>query len=166
MGIVPELMRTGYRIKDVKLVDAAGRRASGFSAAVFDEMTKGRYISLPRGELAAAIYRTIEGQVETLFGDRITEIADSRDGIRVKFERSDPRDFDLVVGASQVVQLTAFVGADAIAGAKQSLAGMKRTGHKATLIFVGTLPVAMTQHRTTDVKLSGCVRRNGRKLII
>ena len=99
MGIVPELMRTGYRIKDVKLVDAAGRRASGFSAAVFDEMTKGRYISLPRGELAAAIYRTIEGQVETLFGDRITEIADSRDRIRVKFERSDPRDFDLVVGA-------------------------------------------------------------------
>ena len=99
MGIVPELMGTGYRIKDVKLVDAAGRRAGGFSAAVFDEVTKGRYISLPRGELATAIYRTIEGQVETLFGDRIAEIAGNRDGVRVKFERSDPRDFDLVVGA-------------------------------------------------------------------
>ncbi len=99
MGIVPALLRSGYFVEDVKLVDAAGRRVGGFSAAVFKQATKGRYTSLPRGELAAELYRTIEGRVETIFGDRITEIVDASAGARVKFERSAPRDFDLIVGA-------------------------------------------------------------------
>lgn len=99
MGLVPELQRAGYLVEEVKLVDASGRRVGGFSASVFKDATRGRYVSLPRGELAASIYRAIEGRVETIFGDRITRIDDSGASARVTFELAAPRDFDLVIGA-------------------------------------------------------------------
>ena len=38
-------------------------------------MTRGRYVSLPRGELAASIFGKIEGKVETIFGDSIDELS-------------------------------------------------------------------------------------------
>ena len=56
-------------------------------------------ISLPRGDLAAAIYTTIEDKVETIFGDSIATIDEHSDGVRLTFEKSAPRDFDLVIGA-------------------------------------------------------------------
>lgn len=99
MGLVPELLRSGYLIEEVRLVDTAGRRVGGFPASVFSEATKGRYVSLPRGTLAASIYRAIEGQVETIFGDRITRIESGAERAQVTFERGARREFDLVIGA-------------------------------------------------------------------
>jgi len=99
MGLVPELMRRGYVVKEVRLVDAKGRRAGGFSAEIFNQATGGRYVSLPRGDLAAAIYATIDGKVETIFGDRLTALEPSKTSVRATFAKTPARDFDLVVGA-------------------------------------------------------------------
>lgn len=55
MGIVPELLRAGYLIDGIAFVDAANERVGGSSATVFQAATRGRYVSLPRGELAASI---------------------------------------------------------------------------------------------------------------
>lgn len=106
MGIVPELMQAGYVVKEVRLVGASGERVGGFSARVFMDATRGRYVSLPRSELAAAIYRTIEGRVETLFGERISALAQHEEGVHVTFEHAPPRDFDLVIGADGLHSLT------------------------------------------------------------
>jgi 2-polyprenyl-6-methoxyphenol hydroxylase-like FAD-dependent oxidoreductase len=55
--------------------------------------------SLPRGDLATAMYATIENEVETVFGDSIATIDQRADGVRLTFEESPPREFDLVIGA-------------------------------------------------------------------
>ena len=59
MGILPEVKRLGYSVGEVRLVGDQGERVGGFSASVFDRMTKGRFTSLPRGDLAATIFRTL-----------------------------------------------------------------------------------------------------------
>lgn len=37
--------------------------------------------------------RTIEGRVETIFGDRTTQLVSACDCVQVKFEHAAPRDF-------------------------------------------------------------------------
>lgn len=81
------------------MVDGSGRRVAGFPADAFARITEGRYASLPRGELAAAIFGLIEGRVETIFGDGVAIIEQSNDAARVTFERGPAREFDLVIGA-------------------------------------------------------------------
>jgi 2-polyprenyl-6-methoxyphenol hydroxylase-like FAD-dependent oxidoreductase len=54
---------------------------------------------VPRGDLAAAIYATIEHDVETIFDDSITAINQHPDGVCLSFAHAKTRDFDLVVGA-------------------------------------------------------------------
>src|SRR6185312_15770994 len=65
----------------------------------FARVAGGRFTSLPRGNLAASIFRTIEGKVETIFGDSVLSIDDDGHGVRVTFDYGPARDFDLVVGA-------------------------------------------------------------------
>ena len=66
---------------------------------VFRSATNGRYVSIPRGELAKIIYQSIEGRCETIFGDSITKIAQDEHRVYVTFERTLPRNFDIVIGA-------------------------------------------------------------------
>lgn len=99
MGLAPQLLESGYRMNEVREVNRRGRRVSGFGVRGFDRMSGGRFISLPRGELAAAIFGALHGRVETIFDDGVTGIDDAGDGVRVRFERSAARRFDLVIGA-------------------------------------------------------------------
>jgi 2-polyprenyl-6-methoxyphenol hydroxylase-like FAD-dependent oxidoreductase len=59
----------------------------------------GRFLSLPRRDLAATIFCKIERAVETIFGDSVFRIDQDEKRVRVKFERGGERDFDLVIGA-------------------------------------------------------------------
>lgn len=99
MGLVPQLLEKGYKVKEVRAVDRNGKRVSGFAADVIDRLMRGRATSLPRGELAASIYAALGDRVETIFGDSITALEENGHEVRVQFERSPPRAFDLVIGA-------------------------------------------------------------------
>lgn len=99
MGLLPELSQKGYRVREVRIVNRDGERVAGFHATSFAEATGGRFISLPRGELAAAIFGQIDGNVETIFHDSIASVAQNGSSVHVTFERGRDRDFDLVVGA-------------------------------------------------------------------
>ena len=99
MGLLPGLRRKGYFVTELRVVNRAGRRISGFSADVFARMTGGRYLSIPRGELATSIFGLIDGKVETIFGDSISGIEQTEADVRVAFEHGKPRQFDLVIGA-------------------------------------------------------------------
>jgi 2-polyprenyl-6-methoxyphenol hydroxylase-like FAD-dependent oxidoreductase len=99
MGLIPELHRAGFVAQDVRVVNSEGKRIAGFPVSAFVRMTKGRYVSLPRGDLAAAIFRHIEGSVETIFGDSVAAIEEGPAGVRVTFESGRAGDFDLVAGA-------------------------------------------------------------------
>jgi 2-polyprenyl-6-methoxyphenol hydroxylase-like FAD-dependent oxidoreductase len=98
MGLASDIRRAGYTVREVRVVDNAGNRISGFPAAAFTP-AMGAFTSLPRGELAAIIYRSIAHDVETLFGDTIQRIDQTGDAVTVSFERHAPRRFDLVIGA-------------------------------------------------------------------
>jgi 2-polyprenyl-6-methoxyphenol hydroxylase-like FAD-dependent oxidoreductase len=99
MGLIPELQRKGYQVQEVRMVGRNGQKTGGFSASVFDRYTDGRFTSIPRGELAATLFGTLHGEVETLFGDSVCALESGTDGIHVQFEQSPSRDFDLVIGA-------------------------------------------------------------------
>ena len=99
MGLLPELREKGYMVQEIRVVNRNGERIAGFPVDVIAQATGGRYISLPRSELAASIFGKLEGQVETIFGDSITRIEQTDKTVRVAFERAPEREFDLVIGA-------------------------------------------------------------------
>jgi 2-polyprenyl-6-methoxyphenol hydroxylase-like FAD-dependent oxidoreductase len=99
MGLLPAILDRGYHVRQVRMVDARGRRAGGFAMQALDRATSSRYISLPRGDLGAILYRAIERRVPVMFGDSITALDDQTNEVVVQFEHSPPQPFDLVIGA-------------------------------------------------------------------
>ncbi len=99
MGLLPEIRERGYVVQELRVVNQSGKRVAGFPVDAFFRATRGRYISLPRSELAASIFGKIDGRVEAIFGDSVTKIGQNEKTVRVTFERGPEREFDLVVGA-------------------------------------------------------------------
>lgn len=99
MGLIDEVRALGYRMREVRLVDRDGRTRGGLDVDLFTRMTHDRFTSLRRSDISATIYRSVEGKVETLFGDSIAGITDEGDRVRVSFDQAPPREADLVIGA-------------------------------------------------------------------
>jgi len=99
MTLLPEIRRKGYMVREVRVVNQAGERVAGFPADAFSRVTQGRFVSLPRSELAASICGQLDNRVETIFGDSIAGIEQTGSSVRVTFEHGPEREFDLVVGA-------------------------------------------------------------------
>jgi 2-polyprenyl-6-methoxyphenol hydroxylase-like FAD-dependent oxidoreductase len=102
MGLMPRLEQVGYHVREVRFVGDEGARRGGFPVSVFDRVTHGRFISLPRSELSAAIFDAIEGRVAVRFGDEIAALAQDGEGVSVRFAASDEARFDMVVGAEGI----------------------------------------------------------------
>ncbi len=99
MGLLPAIRNQGYLIQEVRVVGGDGKRIAGFPTEVFARLTGGRFISLPRSALSAAVFDAMGNGVETAFGDSIAEIEQDQHLAHVRFESGARRDFDLVVGA-------------------------------------------------------------------
>lgn len=99
MGLLPEISDRGYKVQQVRVVDYSGKKVAEFSADAFTRATHGRYISLPRGDLAAALFQKIAGNVETIFGDSVENIEETDQDLKVHFESGAARRFDLIIGA-------------------------------------------------------------------
>ncbi|BBZ45901.1 oxidoreductase [Mycobacterium parmense] len=99
MGIEDAVRAAGYEIQRLRSVGSRGEVKADVDVKVFRRMLGDDFTSLPRGDLAAAIYATIEDKVETIFGDSIAAVDEHGGGVRLAFERAAPRDFDLVIGA-------------------------------------------------------------------
>ena len=110
MDLLADIRRDGYDIKELRLVNECGRRVGGFKLDAFRTATRGRYVSIPRSDLARIIHQKIEGRCETIFGDSIRAMEQGPDGVEVTFEHAPARRFDAVIGAdglhSVVRQLT------------------------------------------------------------
>jgi 2-polyprenyl-6-methoxyphenol hydroxylase-like FAD-dependent oxidoreductase len=116
LGLIPQIRELGYQVKEVRFVNRKGRKTGGFSVDVFHRLTKDRFTSLPRSDLAAIIYQALDGQVETIFGDSIAGIEDAGQFVRVSFDHAASREVDLIIGAdglhSRVRQLAFGAEAD------------------------------------------------------
>ncbi|OBH82632.1 hypothetical protein A5681_22325 [Mycobacterium scrofulaceum] len=102
MGLTAELHAAGYAVREVRLVDRNSRRVGGFAAELFRRNVGGRFVTVPRGDLSAMIYRAIEGRTETLFGESVSAIDQTDSGVRVALEGGGTRQFDLLIGAGGV----------------------------------------------------------------
>ena len=99
MGLLPQIRELGYQVREVRYVNRHGRKSGGFSIDIFRRMTNGRFTELRRSDLAATIYRALDGKVETIFSDSVARIQDEGDFVRVDFDHAAPREVDLVIGA-------------------------------------------------------------------
>ncbi len=99
MGLIAEINRTGYHVRELRIVDDAGRRRAGFGTRVFNELTGGRFVTLPRSDLSRLLFEKVKGCTECIFGDEIVELREETDGVLVRFKHAGERRFDLVIGA-------------------------------------------------------------------
>ncbi|TGD86165.1 FAD-binding domain [Mycolicibacterium sp. CH28] len=99
MGIESAVRDAGYQMRELRLVDREGRIETSVDVDAFRRATDGKYTSITRGDLAAAIYGTIENDVEAIFGTSITAIDEQPHGVQVEFDTTQAREFDLVIGA-------------------------------------------------------------------
>ncbi len=99
MGIEERVLAAGYQIERLRSVGPDGAVKADVNVDLLSATFGDDFTSLPRGDLASAIYATIEDKVETIFGDSITAVDQRDDGVGLTFEKHAPGDFDLVIGA-------------------------------------------------------------------
>jgi 2-polyprenyl-6-methoxyphenol hydroxylase-like FAD-dependent oxidoreductase len=99
MGIATTVRDAGYQVQSVRSVGRDGHTQAEFCVDAFRRGTAGKFTSVPRGDLAATIYATIEDSIETVFSDSITVVDNQPDCVRIEFEHAPPREFDLLIGA-------------------------------------------------------------------
>ncbi|WP_245647118.1 FAD-dependent monooxygenase [Microtetraspora niveoalba] len=98
MGILEDVRRLQTGGTDQEIVDWNGRRL----AVMPGEFTGGE-LEIRRGDLSRLLYeRTRAAGCEYVFGDSVTSLTETADGVHVTFERGAPRTFDLVVGADGI----------------------------------------------------------------
>jgi 2-polyprenyl-6-methoxyphenol hydroxylase-like FAD-dependent oxidoreductase len=80
---------------DQTIIDADGKPL----AVIPGEFTGGE-IEIRRGDLATILYERTA--CEYIFGDSITSLTETGNGVHVTFDKSAPRTFDLVIGADGI----------------------------------------------------------------
>jgi 2-polyprenyl-6-methoxyphenol hydroxylase-like FAD-dependent oxidoreductase len=99
MGLIGEIDRVGYHMRELRIVDDEGRRLAAFGADVFRELTGDKYVTLARSDLSRVLFEKARASTEVIFGDEIVGLQESPDGVQVQFREGGSRRFDLVVGA-------------------------------------------------------------------
>lgn len=98
MGILTALRQHGYEMQWMRLVDGDGRPQAVANLSPMRDILDGRFFSVSRADLSAALFGTCEG-IPAHFGVSLTAL--THDGGGVAVTRSDGRRerFDLVIGA-------------------------------------------------------------------
>ncbi|HZE40017.1 MAG TPA: FAD-dependent monooxygenase [Stackebrandtia sp.] len=97
MGIWDEIHKRQTGGKDQTIIDADERPL----ATIPGEFTGGD-VEIRRGDLSELLYEITSDECEYIFGDSITSVVDTPDGVDVTFVNGEPRRFDLVVGADGI----------------------------------------------------------------
>lgn len=99
MGLVAEIQREGYHIREMRIADNHGRRIAGFGTRVLRELTGGRFVTIERSTLSRLLFERIKSTAETGFGDEIAGLHEDEAGVQVELRHGGKRRFDLVIGA-------------------------------------------------------------------
>jgi 2-polyprenyl-6-methoxyphenol hydroxylase-like FAD-dependent oxidoreductase len=99
MGLASEIDHAGYHMRELRIVNARGKRVAGFGTRVFQELTGGRFVTIGRSDLSRLMFERIEDATEVIFDDEIVGLREHASYVQVQFGRSGDRRFDLVVGA-------------------------------------------------------------------
>jgi 2-polyprenyl-6-methoxyphenol hydroxylase-like FAD-dependent oxidoreductase len=97
MGVWEEIRQRRTGRFDTVYLDASGREL----AVMTGEFTGGD-VEILRGDLAAILYERTTARCEYRFGDSITALTETADGVRAEFEHGTGQTFDLVVAADGI----------------------------------------------------------------
>ncbi|MGW1742206.1 FAD-dependent monooxygenase [Nocardia sp. NPDC001965] len=97
MGIHEEIQRRSTGATDMVFVDAGGQEKARISGDF-----SGGDVEILRGDLAEILYGLTARRCTYLFGDSISALRDTGDGVEVEFEHAPARRFDLVIGADGI----------------------------------------------------------------
>ncbi|WP_433225692.1 FAD-dependent monooxygenase [Microtetraspora malaysiensis] len=106
MGLLQDARRVAVDSKGMSYVDAAGRRVADMPASFLGGAGVVGEVEILRGDLIELLHGATGDGTEYVFDDTITEVTQTAENVRVAFERSTPRVFDLVVGADGTHSLT------------------------------------------------------------
>ena len=105
LGLLEALRAAATDVTRLAAVDRTGRVIGWIPT-----QTSRDAIEIARSDLASILIGAVGAGVEILYGDTVVRMQDDGAGVEVRFERTDPRRFDLVIGAdglhSQVRRLT------------------------------------------------------------
>lgn len=102
MGLIAEINRSGYHVKEMRIEDDRGRGCAGFGTSIFADLTRGRYVTLPRSELSRLLFQKIRDCAECIFDDELVELQEQTERVRVRLKHAGERRFDLVIGADRL----------------------------------------------------------------
>jgi 2-polyprenyl-6-methoxyphenol hydroxylase-like FAD-dependent oxidoreductase len=94
MGLLAEVERMQTRTGTITIVDNLNKKI----ASMPDGFTSGQ-LEIMRGDLAGILYEATRHDTEYIFDDSVTGLVEEESGVKVTFNRSRPRTFDLLVGA-------------------------------------------------------------------
>jgi len=97
MGVLDEIRRYETAMGDQTVLGLDARPALTVPGAAWSGE-----VEILRGDLARILYEHTAGHTEYVFGDRVTGLTETADGVEVAFRHGAPRKFDLVVGADGV----------------------------------------------------------------
>ena len=98
MGILPQVMEARTKTEVLSFL-RPGKPAVNVKMGQLTSGVSDRHVEVMRGELASILHESTRDDVEYVFGDTITALAERPDAVEVGFERSAPRRFGFVVGA-------------------------------------------------------------------
>jgi 2-polyprenyl-6-methoxyphenol hydroxylase-like FAD-dependent oxidoreductase len=99
MGLLDTVRAERVDERGFAYVDGRGRWTARMPADLFGGEGLVAEIEIMRGNLGRILYEATRDDTEYLFDDRITGLAEDRDGVKVTFASGTVRRFDLVVGA-------------------------------------------------------------------
>lgn len=99
MGILSDLEKLDLKIREVTFVDKNNKRKGALNAFRIRQLTHNRFYNVLRSDLSKVMYEHLDKDIEFIFGDAISKIAQNTDEVLVSFNKEKDRSFDLVVGA-------------------------------------------------------------------
>ncbi|MFC9996638.1 FAD-dependent monooxygenase [Nocardia sp. NPDC127526] len=97
MGMLEDIRARQTGKTDMSLIDASEREL----ALISGDFTGGD-IEILRGDLADVMYKHTADKCEYIFGDSISALTETADGVHVEFENTRARTFDLVFGCDGI----------------------------------------------------------------
>jgi 2-polyprenyl-6-methoxyphenol hydroxylase-like FAD-dependent oxidoreductase len=105
MGALPQIADAGTHTEIISFI-RHGHRPIDVSAELMSEGVSARHVEIMRGELAKIIYESGRDDIEYMFGNSISSLEESEQGVNVTFRHGSPQTFDLVIGADGLHSIT------------------------------------------------------------
>jgi 2-polyprenyl-6-methoxyphenol hydroxylase-like FAD-dependent oxidoreductase len=105
MGALPQVQDAGTHTEIISFI-RDGYRQVDVPAELMSAGVSARHVEIMRGELAKIIYEAGGNDVEYLFGNSISSLEESHQGVDVTFLNGSPQTFDLAIGADGLHSIT------------------------------------------------------------